>query len=162
MIIGLYIVTFLLAAVSLAVDRRKTMEGIKIALKRMKGILFPLLLILAVVSVLLYFIPANTISSLLSREGKYPGLIAASLLGSVTMMPGFIAFPLGGILKQNGVPYMVISAFTTTLMMVGVLTFPVERNYFGTKVALLRNCIGFCIALMVAFVTGIVFGEVLQ
>ena len=75
------------------------------------------------------------------------------------MLPGFIAFPLSGILKDNHVTYMVISAFTTTLMMVGILTFPIEKEYFGVKVALLRNGISFIIAIVIAIVTGIVFGE---
>ncbi len=76
-------------------------------------------------------------------------------------MPGFIAFPLSGILLSKGVPYMVISAFTTTLMIMGVLSYPVEKAYFGTKVTIMRNAISFCIALVVALVTGLFFGEVL-
>lgn len=75
-------------------------------------------------------------------------------------MPGFIAFPLSGILKQNNVPYMVISGFTTTLMMVGILTFPMEKKYFGTKIAVLRNIVSFFIAIIVAIATGIFFGEI--
>ena len=55
--------------------------------------------------------------------------------------------------------FMIISAFTTTLMMVGVLTFPVEKKYFGTKVAVLRNTVGFFIALVVSIITGMFFGE---
>jgi uncharacterized membrane protein YraQ (UPF0718 family) len=75
-------------------------------------------------------------------------------------MPGYIAFPLGGILRGNGVSYMVISAFTTTLMMVGVLTFPVEKAYLGFKAALIRNILSFLIALIVAVFIGMFFGEV--
>jgi len=45
-------------------------------------------------------------------------------------------------------------------MSVGVLTYPLERQYFGTKVTLVRNGISLLIALIVAFVTGLVFGEV--
>ena len=55
---------------------------------------------------------------------------------------------------------MVLSAFTTTLMMVGILTYPIEKEYFGIKVTILRNVISFLIALVVAFMTGIFFGEV--
>ena len=82
------------------------------------------------------------------------------LFGSITMMPGFIAFPLGGILVQNGVLYMIISAFTTTLMMVGIITLPVEKKYFGTKVAVIRNIISFFIAVIISIITGMLFGEI--
>ena len=94
------------------------------------------------------------------RKKKYLGVLIASLIGSITMMPGFIAFPLGGILKQNGVLFMIISAFTTSLMMVGILTFPIEKKYFGTKVAILRNTVSFLIAIIVSIFTGIFFGEI--
>ena len=56
---------------------------------------------------------------------------------------------------------MVLSAFTTTLMMVGVLTYPVESAYLGAKVTVIRNALGFLTALVVAAATGLVFGELL-
>ena len=77
-------------------------------------------------------------------------------------MPGFIAFPLCGMLLEKGVPYMILSGFSTTLMMVGVLTFPVERAYLGTKVAVLRNLIYLVIAVVVTIITGLCFGELFK
>ena len=56
---------------------------------------------------------------------------------------------------------MVLSAFTTTLMMVGILTYPIEKNYFGTKVTIIRNLISLFIALIVALSIGVFFGELL-
>ena len=46
------------------------------------------------------------------------------------------------------------------LMMVGVLTYPVEKAYLGAKATLIRNLISFAIALVVALATGLFFGEV--
>jgi hypothetical protein len=43
------------------------------------------------------------------------------------MMPGFIAYPLAGVLVNKGVPYMVVASFETTLMMAGILTCPVKK-----------------------------------
>jgi len=51
---------------------------------------------------------------------------------------------------------MVLAAFTTTLMMVGILTFPIEKAYFGTKVTVVRNILSFFIALAVAIAGGII------
>jgi len=62
-------------------------------------------------------------------------------------------------LLEKGVLYMILSGFSTTLMMVGVLTFPVERAYLGTKVAVLRNLIYLVVAVVVTIVTGLCFGE---
>ncbi len=61
---------------------------------------------------------------------------------------------------KKGVIYMVLSAFTTTLMMVGIITYPIEKAYFGTKVTIIRNIISLFIALIVAVMTGIFFGEI--
>jgi uncharacterized membrane protein YraQ (UPF0718 family) len=73
-----------------------------------------------------------------------------------------VAFPLSGILLSKGVAYMTLSAFTTTLMMVGVLTYPIEKHYFGVKVTIIRNALSFAAALVIAAATGLYFGEVLQ
>ena len=90
----------------------------------------------------------------------FVGVLIGAILGSITLMPGFIAYPLCGILLKKGVAYMVLSAFSTTLMMVGVLTYPVEKAYLGKNVTLIRNLISFAIALVVALATGLFFGEV--
>jgi uncharacterized membrane protein YraQ (UPF0718 family) len=61
---------------------------------------------------------------------------------------------------KKGVLYMVLSAFSTTLMMVGVLTYPIEKEYFGPRLTILRNIVSFFIALVVALMTGIFFREI--
>lgn len=158
--IYLAIITFILVIISFFVDRKKTINGFKLAIKKFIFILIPILLVLIFVSIVLFFISEDLISKILSNGNKYIGVLIASILGSITLIPGFVAFPLCGILKQNGVSYMVISAFTTTLMMVGILTLPVEKEYFGIKVAILRNIISFFIVIVISLITGIFFGEV--
>ena len=147
-------------AVSLVVDRGKSFVALKRAGKRFVSILGPLLLMLVALVIVLHLLPEETISTYLTQQNTFAGVLIGLFMGSVAMLPGFIAFPLGGLLRQAGVPYMVISAFTSTLMMVGFLTFPIERGYFGTRVALVRNVVCFGIAIAVALVTGLFFGEV--
>ena len=95
----------------------------------------------------------------LGEGNELTGLILAAIMGSITFMPGFIAFPLAGVLLQKEVNYTTIAAFSTTLMMVGVLTFPLERSYFGTKLTIIRNIASFIIAIIVAIFIGIFYGE---
>jgi uncharacterized membrane protein YraQ (UPF0718 family) len=118
------------------------------------------LVMLVLVSIVLFLVPESLISTYLGGNNRYVGVLIGAVLGSVVLMPGFIAYPLCGILLQKGVAYMVLSAFSTTLMMVGVLTYPVEKAYLGTKVTVIRNLISFAIALLVALATGLFFGEV--
>ena len=158
----LYIITGLALVISFIASREKTFRAAKMAARRFVNILPVFLIMLILVSVALYLIPDESIRVYLGVENKYLAVLAASLLGSVIIMPGFISFPLAGLLLAEGVPYMVLSAFTTTLMMVGVLTFPVEKAYLGTQVTVVRNVISFFIALVIALVTGIFFGEVFR
>jgi len=60
-----------------------------------------------------------------------------------------VAFPLAALLLKSGVGYAVVAVFITTLMMVGVLTLPLEIRFFGRRVALLRNGLSFIGALIV-------------
>lgn len=157
----LYIISAILLLLSFIKSRDKTRIAVKIALKKFVNILPAFLLMLVLVSVALYFLPEETITEILGGSNKHLSVWLASLMGSVAVMPGFIAFPLSGILLKEGASYMALSAFTTTLMMVGVLTFPIERQCLGVKVGIIRNVISFAIAIIVAYMTGILFSEIL-
>ena len=156
----LYIVVGLALAVSFIADRRKTLKALKISGKRFAVIFPAFLLMISLVSIVLFLIPDRLIAEYLGGTNTYTGVLLGAFFGSVTVMPGFIAFPLAGILLNKGVAYTVLAAFTTTLMMVGILSAPVEKAYFGIKVTVLRNSIAFVIALVVALMVGIFFGEV--
>jgi len=126
----LYIVTSVAMLISTITDRKKTGKAIKISCKKMFEILPNFLQMLIIVSFILYFIPDEMIIRYLGKNAGGLGTILGLSFGTITMMPGFIVFPLGGVLLTKGVSYMNIAAFTTTLMIVGVVTFPVEKEYF--------------------------------
>jgi len=157
----IYIVTSFAVIVSLIADRGKTVKSLKAAVRKMLKIAPAFLTMTIFVSVVLYLVPDETILHYLGQENKLLGIFIAYALGSISLIPGFIAFPLCGLLLEKGVLYMILSGFSTTLMMVGVLTFPVERAYLGTKVALLRNLIFLLVAFVVSIITGLCFGEII-
>ena len=156
----LYIIAGLAVLASFLANRKKTLSALKIAAKRFVKILPAFLTMIILVSIVLFLLPDEVIPKYLGGSNKFIGVIFASLFGSITLMPGFIAFPLAGILLKEGVAYMVLAAFTTTLMMVGILTAPIEKAYFGMKVTVIRNIISFFIALIITVVIGIFFGEI--
>jgi uncharacterized membrane protein YraQ (UPF0718 family) len=157
----IYLYGFALAAslISLCADFKKTFTGFKVAWREFLQIAPALLFMVVLVTLLLWVVPDKVIVTYLGGQDKWTGFFFALLFGAVAIMPGFIAFPLCGILLKKGVSYMVLSAFANTLMMVGVATFPLEKRYFGTKVALIRNGLGLMIAVIVAIVTGFFYGE---
>lgn len=156
----LHILTLVALVISLILSREKTLKAAKIALTRFLAIFPAFLTMIILVSVVLFFVPDKLISHYLGSDNIVTGVLCGALFGSITLMPGFIAFPLCGILLKKGVLYMVLSAFSTTLMMVGMLTYPIEKAYFGTRVTILRNSLSFLIALVVALMTGFFFGEI--
>ena len=151
------LLTITLAAVlvSFFFNRKKTMTGIRKGFKMFLGILPDILVVLALASVFMTLVPENVIARLLGREAGATGFFTAAAIGSVALIPGFIAYPLSAVLLRSGVSYNVIAVFITTLMMVGIITLPVEQKYFGWKVALWRNGLSFAGALTVGFLMGI-------
>ncbi|MCK7529670.1 MAG: hypothetical protein MZV63_00700 [Marinilabiliales bacterium] len=66
--------------------------------------LLPLLLsTLALVSIVLWLIPDETLASYMGKDSGAVGWMTAALIGSVALIPGFIAYPLCGILVNSGV-----------------------------------------------------------
>ena len=159
--IVVYCLTALALAVSVLKSPDKTKLALRVAWSRFRGVAPTFLQIVCLASVVLTLLPNDIVGSYLGSGNRWVALAIAAGLGSITLLPGFIAFPLAGSLLDKGAAYMVLSAFTTTVMMVGILTIPLERRYFGLKVTLIRNLTGLGIALAVALVTGWVFGELL-
>lgn len=157
----LYIIASVLLFMSFIKDKGKTIKALKTAWKVFYKMLPLLLLTVTFVSIILFFLPDYVIAQYLGSSNMSFGVFFASLLGSISLLPGFITFPLSGLLKDQGVSFTVLAAFSTTLMMVGVLTFPIEKNIFGTKIAIARNISGFIIAIIVSLVIGYFHGEIL-
>ena len=158
--IGILIAAGIATIASLIADRHKTLTAFKIAGKKFAALLPSFLTMVAAVSIVLTLIPEETIVRFLGKEDLLRGTVLAALFGSVTFMPGFVVFPLAGILLSKGVAYTVLAGFTTTLMMVGVLTYPIEKEYFGVRITIVRNVLSFLIAVIIAIVIGVSFGEI--
>ncbi|WP_408956151.1 permease [Natroniella sp. ANB-PHB2] len=156
----LYTSSILLIVILFLLDREKTVKGLKIGLKKLLKNLPVFLNMIILVAISLYFISDELIIAYLGEGNYLFSLVFAILVGSISFMPGFVAFPLAGVLATKGVNYTVLAAFTTTMMMVGVVTYPIEKEFFGHKVTIIRNLIGLAIALIVSIIIGLVYGEV--
>ena len=157
--IALYGVTVVLLLVSFRKDRKKSIGALRKAWKAFENILPEFLVVILLVGLLLALMDASFISSLIGVESGAWGVLLALLVGSVTLILGFIAFPTAAMLLQGGAGYMQIAAFISSLMMVGVVTLPVERKYFGMRLSLLRNAFALLFSVVVAIVIALVMGE---
>jgi uncharacterized membrane protein YraQ (UPF0718 family) len=154
----LYIVAGGLLAVSALKDGKKTLQALKKAWKAFEGILPQFLVVLILVAVVLAVLDTATISRFLGSGSGVCGVLVAGLIGAITLIPGFVAFPAAGALLQNGAGATQIAAFVSSLMMVGVVTLPMEMKYFGKRAALLRNGLAFIFSFVAALFVGWVVG----
>ncbi len=152
----LYGGTAILLALSFQKDRKKSMKALRKAWKAFENILPQFLVVILVVSLLLSLLDHDMILKIIGAESGWFGIILASLVGSVTLIPGFVAFPTAALLLQGGAGYMQIAAFVSSLMMVGIVTLPVEMRYFGKRLAIMRNSLAFFFSFVVAYVIGTV------
>lgn len=150
---GLAIILLLLSFIK---DKKKTKMALKKAWKAFENILPEFLVVILLVGFLLAVLNPETISKIIGSESGWFGVILAAIIGSITLIPGFVAFPTAAILVENGAGYMQIAAFVSTLMMVGVITIPVEIKYFGKKISILRNVLAFFFSFIVALIIGLV------
>ena len=152
----LYGITILLLGISFFKDKKKTKMSLKKAWKAFENILPEFLVVILLVGVLLAVLNPQAISKIIGSDSGWLGVALASVVGSITLIPGFVAFPMAAMLLKGGAGYMQIGAFISTLMMVGVVTMPVEMKYFGKKLTILRNVLAFIFSFMVAYVIGLV------
>ncbi len=154
----LYGVTVILLILSFYKDKKKTKMALKKAWKSFENILPQFLVVLLIVGVLLAVLNAEVISKIIGADSGWFGVILAALVGAITLIPGFVAFPTAAMLLQSGAGYMQIGAFISTLMMVGVVTIPVEIKYFGKRLTVLRNIFAFVFSFLVAAIIRLVVG----
>jgi len=148
------IIFYFLAGIALIFSVIKSREKTKIALKKawmaFLGIMPEFFVVIIAAGIILAFLDPSTVSQILGQDSGALGVALAAITGSITLMPGFIAFPLASVLRQQGAGILQIATFISTLMMVGIMTFPVERQVFGTRTALLRNSLAFGFSLVAA------------
>lgn len=151
-----YGLTIVLLFISFVKDKQKTKMALKKAWKAFENIMPEFLVVIILVGFLLAVLNPETISKIIGADSGWSGVLLAALIGSVTLIPGFVAFPTAALLLDNGAGYMQIAAFVSTLMMVGIVTLPVEIKYFGKKISIMRNIFAFLFSFIVAVIIGLV------
>lgn len=154
----LYLITILLLMVSFYKDKQKTKKALKKAWKAFENILPEFLGVIMLVGMVLAVFNAEFVSRVIGTQSGWFGVILAAVVGAITLIPGFVAFPTAAMLLESGAGYMQIAAFISTLMMVGVVTYPVEIKYFGKSLTIARNILAFLFSFIVAYLIGKVAG----
>lgn len=154
--IFMYVLALGFLAFSVLKDPKKTRMALNKALKSFLNIFPDFATILALIGVILTFLSPKTIVTLLGQGSGFLGMFISSIVGSVTLIPGFLAFPLAKSLLDMGAGVMQIAVFVSTLMMVGFITAPLEIKYFGKRETILRNSLAYIYSFVVAIIISLV------
>lgn len=151
--IGLYFLVFILLLVSVSKSREKTILSLKKAWKSFENIMPLFLSILFVIGIILAILSPQVISKIIGHQSGILGLMLAALIGSCTVIPGFVTFPLAATLLKNGAGMTQVIMLISTSVMVGVITIPVEASVMGWKFMLTRYAIDIPVIVLIAYVT---------
>lgn len=135
---------------SFTADRKKTFRSIAMAKQLFLQTAGQIGAILALIGLALALIPEEYIRTLLGGSSSALSTLYGAVIGTVTILPAFVAFPLAASLLARGSHLVAVAAFVTTLTMVGFATLPLEIEHFGKKFALVRNALSFLAALFIA------------
>lgn len=153
--ITIWIGTLTFLGFSFAKNKTKTKQALKMALNMGKGMAVNIFTIIFAIGLILTLLPPVDIATFVGKQSILLATVASALLGTITLVPAFIAFPLVGTLVDAGVGIVSAVAFLTTLTMVGVVTFPLEKKEFGIKFTAVRNGLSFLFAIIIALVMGV-------
>jgi len=153
--ITMWVGTIIFLIISFLKDKDKTTKALKMALGMGRSMVISIFSIIFLIGLILTFITPEIISDVISKYSTMLSTIISALFGTITLIPAFIAFPLVGTFIDAGVSIMPAVAFLTTLTMVGVVTFPLEKREFGLKFAVTRNVMSFVFAIIIAFGMGV-------
>ncbi len=153
---AIWVITAGLLIFSFVRDKAKTKDALKKALFMGRGMALSILAVIFAIGLVLAVLPPEQIAEFIGKQNVFVATIAAAAFGTITLIPAFIAFPLIGTLSQAGVGVMPSVAFLTTLTMVGIATFPLEKREFGTRFAVTRNALSFVFAIAIAVIMGVV------
>ncbi len=136
------IILFVSAAIGILIsnqrDKKKTKQALKKAVNSFLNLLPSLLGIIGLIGLMLALVPRELIASFFGNNSPV-GIMIISAIGSVTLLPAFVAFPLASSFLEAGASIVAVACFITTLLMVGVITAPLEIEYFGKKITFWRN-----------------------
>ncbi len=154
----LVIIAVVFFGFSIFKSKEKTKESLKISKNLMATTFVEVIGVMALVGWVLAMLPPSLIKQWLGNSNGIISILLSATIGTVTIIPAFIAFPLSESLLKSGASIAAIAAFITTLTMVGFATMPIEFKFFGKKFTLHRLWISFLAAILIALLMGVILG----
>lgn len=137
-------------------SKDRTKKVLNLSIKLFRNTFSEVFFIMALIALFLTWIPESFIKTLLGNPNEALSIIFGAGIGTITIIPAFVAFPLSGSLLKSGANLVAVAAFLTTLTMVGFATMPIEIKYFGRRFTFIRNGISIVVAVLIALTMGVI------
>ena len=95
---AIYLIAIIFLIISFIKSRQKTKKALIKAWNSFKNIIPMLLGVIFLIGLMLSILDTEFISRIIGEKSGALGVLLASVLGSVTLIPGFIAFPTAALL----------------------------------------------------------------
>jgi hypothetical protein len=148
--LALYAIALGALVASTRADREKTGASLRRALATFDGVLPLLLTVTILANVALAFLRPDAVSWFIGPRSGWPGIAAAAAIGALTLLPGFVVFPLAAALLQRGAGFPHVMVLVSASTMVSLLTLPLEARTLGRNVALTRNALSLAFSIAAA------------
>ncbi|USK34385.1 hypothetical protein LIT25_03020 [Bacillus sp. F19] len=152
----LYAIAIILTIISFSKNKNKTKDALLKSWKMFSNIMPDVLAIMLFVGLSLSILTPSLISSIIGEKSGFIGIVYSTIIGSVSLIPSFVVFPLGATLVQNGAGLPQVAALMSSFMSVGIVTLPMEQKIFGRSFAYARNVAAVLMSVIFAFIIWVV------
>lgn len=152
----LYTIAIILISISFIKNRNKTKDALLKSWNMFRNIIPDMLSIMIFVGLSLSILTPSLISSIIGEKSGLTGIVYSTIIGSISLVPSFVVFPLGATLVQNGAGLPQVATLMSTLMSVGITTLPMEQKIFGRSFAYSRNASALLMSLIFSYIIWVV------
>lgn len=138
----------------LRINRYKTLLSLQVSVRSLRKLIPLLAAVFGLVGLFQVFLSPEQVEQAMGAGNGWMSLLIGGALGAVSIGPPLAAYPLAGSMLDAGAWPPAVAAFIITWISIGVITLPFEASVFSLRYALLRNGIGFFIALLIGLVLG--------
>lgn len=137
------------------IDKGKTLLSLQVAGRSLRKLIPLLIAVFGMVGLFQVFLSPQQVEQALGASNGWMSLFLGGALGAVSIGPPLAAYPLAGSMLDAGAWPPAVAAFVICWISIGVITLPFEASVFSVRYALLRNSIGFVVALLIGSLLGV-------
>lgn len=153
---GFVLVVGVLFIVSIAKDRIKTRQALKMSKKVFTTQIPIFLSVFLLVGIFEAFLTKDLVQRLLGNTAGIISVLTATIVGGIATGPPAAAYPIARFLWDAGASHAAAAAFVVAWISIGTVTLPMEIATFGRKFAITRWIASFVSSILIGALVGLI------